>query len=59
VANKQQQYQSRPAQPGKFQQPPFCGICSGRATTEVLYEMENVVVKQVYCDECVPTKAQE
>jgi hypothetical protein len=44
----------RPIEKKKHQMPSYCMLCPDVATKEVLYELENCVVVQRYCDKCLP-----
>jgi hypothetical protein len=46
--------ETRPAQPDKYRLPTKCSFCDRKATTEAFFQLENCLVVQKYCDECLP-----
>ena len=45
-------FKTRPVDPKKS--PGFCVICSALATTQALFQLEDAVIIQRYCDKCLP-----
>lgn len=43
-------FEKRPAANGSSKSPGFCIVCSAVATTEALFQLEDAVILQRYCD---------
>jgi hypothetical protein len=43
-------YQTRPAAGGTNKTPGFCSVCAAVATTEALFQLEDAVSVQRFCD---------
>jgi len=46
-------FQTRVATMKTSKVPLYCVICSARATTEALFQLEGCIVVQKYCDRCL------
>ena len=47
-------FETRSAKSTTKSQPGFCVRCSALATTEALFQLEDAVIIQRYCDKCLP-----
>ena len=47
-------YETRPASSSTKKGPGFCIVCGKIATTEALFQLEDVVIIQRFCDNCLP-----
>jgi hypothetical protein len=47
-------FETKPATLSTKQAPGFCVTCSAVATTIALFQLEDAVIIQRYCDKCLP-----
>jgi hypothetical protein len=47
-------FKTRPASAGTNKSPGFCVVCAAVATTEALFQLQDAVIIQRYCDKCLP-----
>lgn len=52
-------FKTRSASTGTKNAPGFCVSCAAVATTEALFQMEDAVIIQRYCDKCLPKASYE
>lgn len=47
-------FETRPATSSTKKAPGFCIVCGAVATTEALFQLDDAVIIQRYCDKCLP-----
>lgn len=47
-------FETRPVSVSTKKLPGFCVKCSAVATTEALFQLEDAILVQRYCDKCLP-----
>ena len=47
-------FETRPALSSTKKSAGFCILCSKTATTEALFQLEDAVIIQRFCDKCLP-----
>lgn len=45
--------ETRPIKPDRTKTPPTCVVCFEEAAIEALFELENALIIQRYCDKCI------
>lgn len=47
-------FETRPVKSNTKKSSGFCVTCSAMATTEALFQLEDAVIIQRFCDKCLP-----